>query len=119
MSQLSQAVSIHPYFKIQAGKEEAFKALIADFVERTSREETCLYYDFSISGDQAFCREAYVDAAAILRHLDNVSSCLEAVAEFAELYRLEFHGPDGEINKLREPLADLDAEFYVRTNGVA
>ena len=118
MSQLSQAVSIHPYFKIQPGKEDAFEALVADFVERTSTEETCYYYDFSICGNQAFCREAYHDAAAVLRHLDNVGSIIEAAGEISELYRLEFHGPENEIELLREPLAHLNAEFYVRTNGV-
>ncbi|GHC57832.1 putative quinol monooxygenase [Roseibacillus persicicus] len=118
MSQLSQSVSIHPYFKINAGQEDAFEALIADFVERTSTEETCLYYDFSISGDQAYCREAYVDAAAVLRHLENVGSCIEAAGEISEMYRLEFHGPADQIDQLRGPLADLPAEFYVWKNGI-
>lgn len=118
MSQLSHAVSIHPYFKINPGQEDAFEALIADFVERTSSEETCLYYDFSICGDQAYCREAYLDAAAVLRHLDNVGSCIAAAGEISEMYRLELHGPADQIDQLRGPLADLPAEFYVRTNGV-
>lgn len=118
MNQLSQAVSIHPYFKIQPGKEDAFQAIIADFVERTSKEESCLYYDFSLCGDQAFCREAYTDAAAVLRHLENVGPCIEATGAISELYRLEIHGPESEINQLREPLAALGAEFYVWTNGV-
>ncbi|MGJ8723337.1 MAG: putative quinol monooxygenase [Roseibacillus sp.] len=119
MSNLSQAVSIHPYFKIQSGKEDAFEALMAEFVERTTTEETCYYYDFSICGDQAFCREAYHDAAAVLRHLENVGSCIAASGEISELYRLEFHGPAEEIDKLRGPLADLNPDFYVRANGVA
>lgn len=119
MSNLSKAVSIHPYFKIQPGKEDAFEALMAEFVERTSTEETCFYYDFSICGDQAFCREAYHDAAAVLRHLENVGSCIEASGAISELYRLEFHGPAEEIDKLRGPLADLKPDFYVRANGVS
>ena len=119
MSNLSRAVSIHPYFRIQPGKEDAFEALMAEFVERTSTEETCFYYDFSICGDQANCREAYHDADAVLRHLENVGSCIAAAAEFSELYRLEFHGPAEEIDKLRGPLAHLNPEFYVNANGVA
>lgn len=119
MSNLSNAVSIHPYFKIQAGKEEAFKTLMAEFVERTATEETCYYYNFSICGDQAFCREAYHDADAVLRHLENVGSCIEASGSISELYRLEFHGPAKEIDKLRGPLAELKADFYVRTGGAA
>lgn len=119
MSNLSNAVSIHPYFKIHDGKEKAFEALMAQFVELTQTEKSCHYYDFSICGNQAYCREAYHDAAAVLRHLENVGSCIEASAEISELYRLEFHGPAEEIDKLREPLADLNPDFYLRATGAA
>jgi quinol monooxygenase YgiN len=117
MSGLSQAVSVHPYFKIHPGKEEAFKALMGDFVSLTKTEDTCYYYDFSICGEKAFCREAYYDADAVLRHLENVGACIEASGEISELYRLEFHGPAAELDKLREPLAGLNPEFYVRETG--
>jgi len=119
MSELSQAVSIHPYFKVQAGKIEDFKETMNEFVARTKTEETCLYYDFSICGDQVFCREAYVGAAGVLKHLENVASCIEKALSFSELYRLELHGPAEELNKLKEPLAELHPEFYERVTGVA
>ena len=47
MSELSNAVSIHPYFKVQEGKLDAFKETMMEFVARSSTEDTCLYYDFS------------------------------------------------------------------------
>lgn len=96
-----------------------FKKVMEDFVERTRKETTCLYYDFSIFNDQVFCREAYIGAAGVLKHLENVGSCIEAVLEFSELYRLEIHGPEHELELLKEPLADLNPEFYVRKTGVA
>lgn len=118
MSKLAHAVSLHPYFKVQEGKLDAFKEVMTEFVERTSKEEGCLYYDFSVCGDQVFCREAYLDAAATLHHLENVGSCIEAVLQFAELYRLEVHGPAAELDQLREALAELKPEFYARVTGV-
>ena len=118
MSQLSQAVSIHPYFKVNEGQRSAFKALMTKFVERTATEDTCLYYDFSISGDQVYCREAYVGAAGVLNHLENVNACIEEALTISELYRIEIHGPGEEIDKLREPLAELNPEFYTIITGV-
>ncbi|MGC6467272.1 MAG: putative quinol monooxygenase [Akkermansiaceae bacterium] len=119
MSQLSQAVSINPYFKVQPGKLDDFKETMKEFVARTSTEDTCLYYDFSVCGDQVFCREAYVGAAGVLKHLENVGECIEKALTFSELYRLELHGPAEELEKLKEPLADLNPEFYEHVTGVA
>jgi len=39
MSQLSDAVSIHPYFKVHAGKLDAVHALLARFVAKTQPEK--------------------------------------------------------------------------------
>lgn len=118
MSQLSQAVSIHPYFKINPGRVDDFKAIINQFIERTQTENTCLYYDFSINGDMAFCREAYVDGDAVLFHLGNVGAQIEATGEFSEMIRLEIHGPAEELAKLKAPLAELPVEYYEHVAGV-
>lgn len=119
MSELSQAVSIHPYFRVQEGKLDAFKQTMKEFVARTNTEDTCLYYDFSINGDVVFCREAYIGAAGVLKHLENVGSCIEEALTFSELFRLELHGPAEELDKLREPLAELNPEFFAHETGVA
>ncbi len=119
MSHLSQAVSINPYFKVQPGKLDAFKETMKEFVARTSTEDTCLYYDFSVCGDQVFCREAYVGAAGVLRHLENVGSCIEEALTVSELYRIEIHGPKAELDQLRSPLADLNPEFYEHITGMS
>ncbi len=118
MSQLSQAISINPYFKVRPGKLDAFREVMKECVARTSTEDTNLYYDFSVCDDQVFCREAYVGAAGVLRHLENVGSCIEEILTFSELYRIEIHGPKAELDQLREPLADLNPEFYEHVTGV-
>lgn len=117
MNPLSKAVSINPYFKIKAGCAEEFKALIPKFIASTQSEKNCLYYDYSINGDMVFCREAYVDAEAVLVHIDNVGKHLEASGEISEIARIEIHGPADELAKLKAPLADLPVEYYEHIGG--
>jgi quinol monooxygenase YgiN len=109
--------TIVPYFKVQSGKLEAFKALCEQFVEKTNGESKCLFYGFSFDGDQAHCREGYEDADALLTHLGNVGSLLEEALKISELTRLEVHGLEEEIAKLREPLADLKPQFFTLEYG--
>ena len=104
--------TIVPYFNVQSGKLEEFKALCERFVEKTRAEPKCMYYGFSFAGDVAFCREGYEDAEGVLAHLDNVGPLLQEALQIAEITRLEVHGPEEELAKLREPLADLNPQFF-------
>ena len=63
MATLSKFVSLHPYFKVHPGKLAAFKDSLPAFVERTASEEKNLFYEFTVNGDEVFCREGYADAA--------------------------------------------------------
>ncbi len=118
MQNTSQAVTLAPYFKIHEGKTEDFLSLMPAFVERTAAEPSCVYYDFFRNEDIAFCREAYVGSAGILAHLENVGDLLEKFLEISELIRLEVHGTAEEVEKLREPLAELKPDFFVREIGL-
>ncbi|MCP5145215.1 MAG: antibiotic biosynthesis monooxygenase [Gammaproteobacteria bacterium] len=104
--------SIYPYFKVHAGKLDEFRAGCEKFMERTSSEPGCLYYGFSFEGMNVHCREGYRDADALLHHLDNVGDLLREALKIADLARLEIHGPEDELDKLREPLAQLHPQFY-------
>ena len=106
-----------PYFKANAGKLDAFKALCERFVAKSSNEAKCLYYGFSFDGDQIHCREGYVDAEGVLTHLDNVGSLLAEALSISELTRLEIHGPEQELAKLRDPLAQFQPQFFVLEYG--
>ena len=97
---------------------EEFKSLLPEFVAKTSAEEGCLYYHFTIDGDVVFCREAYVNAAAALAHLDNVGKLLEQALGISELLRLELHGGEAELASLREPLSGLNPQWFVYHDGV-
>jgi len=114
MSVLSNFVSLHPYFKAHPGKLEAFKAGLPAFSKKTATEEKNLFYDFTVNGDEIFCREAYAGAEAVLAHLENVGTLLAEAFKIADLTRLEVHGPADELDKLRGPLAHLKPEWFVK-----
>jgi len=105
-------VSLHPYFKAHPGKLERVKAALRHFVEKTAAEQENLFYGFSINGDEIFCREAYESAEGLLAHLDNVGALLAEMLKFADLTRVEVHGPAKELEKLKGPLAHLKPAWF-------
>ena len=109
--------TIVPYFKVQSGKLEDFKALCERFVAKSQEEPKCLYYGFSFHEDNVHCREGYEDAEGALAHLENVGSLLEEALKISEIARLEIHGPEAELAKLRAPLADLKPQFFTLEYG--
>lgn len=113
MNPLSKFVSLHPYFKVHAGKLEEFKTAFPAFIEKTRSEEKNLFYGFTINGDEVFCREGYTDAEGILAHLDNVGALLSEALKIADLIRVELHGPASELDKLRKPLAHLNPAWFL------
>jgi quinol monooxygenase YgiN len=114
MTPLSNFVSLHPYFKVHPGKLESFTAAFPGFVARTTSEEKNLFYEFTVNGDEVFCRETYTDAKGLLTHLDNIGALLAEALKIADLIRLEVHGPAAELDKLREPLAYLKPAWFVK-----
>ena len=113
MTPLFRFVSLHPYFKVPADKLPLLKAILPEFVAKTRNETGNLFYEFTINGDEVFCREGYVSAEALLAHLENVAAMLAAALTMAELIRIEVHGPAAELEKLKEPLAHLNPAWFV------
>jgi hypothetical protein len=114
----SKVVSIHPYFKVKPGNMPAAKVALAQFVARTTTETGNLYYDFTVNGDVIFCREAYVGAEGLLRHVENVGAPLAEFLKLVDVVRVEVHGSAEDLAKLKEPLAGLKPEWYVFDCGV-
>ncbi len=112
MDRLSGFVSLHPYFKVPPEKLDALKGILPEFSAKTLDETGNLFYEFSVNGNEVFCREGYVNAEALLAHLENVNGMLEAAMGLAELIRIEVHGPATQLEKLRGPLAHLNPVWY-------
>ena len=90
MSLPANVVSIHPYFKVHPGQLDAFKTGMRAFVEKTKTEPLHLYYEFTVNGDEVFCREGYIGAEGVLTHLENIGAPLTEALKIADLTRLEF-----------------------------
>jgi hypothetical protein len=118
MATQDRNVSIHPYFKVSDGKLDEFKKFCEQFVSVTAKEPKCLYYGFSFHGDEVHCREGYEGAEGLLSHLDNVGSLLEGLLKIAEITRLEVHGVEEELTKLRVPLADYNPTYFTLEYGI-
>jgi quinol monooxygenase YgiN len=109
--------TVCPYFKVHPGKLAEFKSYCDRFIELTQKEPGALFYGFSFDGDQAHCREGYKDAAALLAHVENVGALLQELFKISDLTRLEVHGPEAELAKLRGPLAGLKPQYFVLEYG--
>lgn len=117
MATTDTCCSIVPYFKVADENLGAFKEICERFVDKTNNESNCLYYGFCFDGNEAHCREGYKDADAVLAHLDNIGDILTDALRISDLTRLEIHGPEAELTKLRGPLADLKPQFFVLEYG--
>ena len=104
--------TIVPYFRVSAENLSAFMALCERFVAQTEQEAGCLYYGFSFDGEAAHCREGYVNAEALLAHIENVGALLQEAAKISKITCLEVHGPEAELARLREPMAALKPQFF-------
>ena len=109
--------TIVPYFKVHEGQMEAFEELCRQFVVLARQEAKCLFYGFSFHGDIAHCREGYEDAQGVLVHFENVGELFQETLKIADLIRLEIHGNQEEIDQLREPLAEINPEFFILKYG--
>lgn len=118
MSHSTNVISIHPYFKAKTGKLAEAKAMLPKFVAKTSAEKLVFHYDFTINGDEIHCRESYVGAEGLLAHLDNVGAVLGEFLKLVDLTRLEVHGPAGDLEKLKGPLANLKPNWFTYECGL-
>ena len=118
MNPIERSVSLHPYFKVHSGRLEAALALLPEFVARAATEEKMLYYEFTLSDDVIFCREAYAGADGVLAHVSNVGAQLEKMFALAELMRFEIHGPASELEKLKGSFAQLKPIWFAYQCGV-
>lgn len=112
-------VSIHPYFSVPAGKLNEARAYLERFVEKTKSEPACLYYGFSIEGNQIHCREGYQGGEGLLAHLENVGELLgEFLEKLASVTRLEVHGKTDELEKVKEALAPFSPQYFALEYGI-
>lgn len=106
-----------PYFTVQDGKLDEFKALGEQMVATTKTESDCSFYGYTFNGSRALCREGYTGAEGVLAHLKNVDSLLKQALAIASLDVFEIHGPADQLDQLRDPLKSLGPTYFVLETG--
>merc|ERR1711977_523943 len=104
-------MSIQPTFTVKDWA--AAEPIMAEFVEATKKETGCVFYGWTKVGDKLFCREAYVDAAAVLAHLDNIGALVGKLLESAAtLDGIELHGAYEEVDKCKEKMDAFGTTYW-------
>ena len=111
----------YPYlsveFTITPGKNDAFKSLAHQLIDKTSKESGALGYQWYFDGDDNKCHlvELYRDSGAILAHLNNVGPTLQKLLETSKVTRFEVFGnANAEVEKA---LADFGTKFFKYWDG--
>ncbi len=118
MNSRTNVVSVHPYFKVHAGKLAEFKAILPAMIAKVSTEPGTLAYEIAAHGDEYLFREAYVGAAGWQTHMVNTDDLVARLLQIATVTRLEVHGPAEELDKLRAQTAAMNPVWYIREIGV-
>lgn len=111
-------VSVHPYFKVHAGKLAEFKAILPEMIAKVAAEPGTRCYEIAAHGDEYLFREAYVGAAGWQAHMINTDALVARLLKVATVTRLEIHGKAEELDKLRVQVAAMNPVWYVRETGV-
>ena len=114
-----RCVTVQPYYVAKEGEIDNVRPYLEKLVELTKSEIGCLYYGFTICGNKFHCREGYVDGDGVLAHLENIGALLQEFLEsgLVAFSDLQVHGPEEELAKLREPLADFSPSYWVLEYG--
>ena len=99
------------YLSYSLSYRDIEELMLERFIEATKQEEKVLYYGFCFDGDDVHCREAYADGDGVLAHLDNVGSILNEALQISTITRFEMHGPEKELEKVKEALKDLNPKY--------
>jgi len=109
-------VTIVPYFKVPADKMDDFKAAMAgcSAAVKTGTPD-CLFYGFTICGDEVHCREAYKSGEAAVQHIKDVGEPLGKMAPF--LQNIAVMGPAAELAKTKEAFDPIGATYWETDSG--
>jgi quinol monooxygenase YgiN len=92
----------------------AAEEYMTECVEATTKEQGCLYYGWTICDDKLYCREAYVDGAAVAVHLESAGPIVGRMIEagMVKLDKIEIHGPSYELDACREIGDTLGCKYW-------
>ena len=117
MNTQDTSCTVTAFFKVRPGKLNEFENLADRFVEKTRNENGIRAYGWSFNADEAHCRQRYHNAEGFLEHVENVFTLFQEALTISDCTRLAIHGPETELAKLREPLAEIKLlQYFILRN---
>lgn len=104
--------TVDAYFTVKPKQKDAFDKIVDRFVRETKKESRIRYYGWSANGEEVHCRQGYLNAEGFLEHVANVGHIFEEAVTISECSRLAIHGPEEELEKLREPMAEIPIQYF-------
>lgn len=120
MSRGQSFFSLHPTFTVHDWG--AARPLLDESVERMRQASGCIYFGWTRSGDTLSCRQAYLNAAGVLAHLESVDPLVDRLLDSgaATLTGVSVQGPPTRLDEVEAALADyhgLAPHFYALDAG--
>jgi quinol monooxygenase YgiN len=92
---------------------DAARPIMQQIIDRSNQEPGCTYFGWEKSGNKLNSRENFTDGNAMRAHIENVKPLLEQLKSGpALLDKLELHGPDKEMEKIKDVAASLNPEYF-------
>lgn len=111
-------VTLVGYFSIPAANAVAFRKNCAEMIELRTQETGHLASAYSFGTDgTAVSREDYESADAVIRHMEVGSHIFQSTQTLVEITGVELHGPESEIEKLRDLFSGMSLRVYVTEFG--
>lgn len=108
-------VTMRPYFRVTDWDAvlPIMQQMHDEITRTTSDQPSALYHDWTRSNDQLSMRTTFDNAENLQKMLENIKPLLDIMLSTAAvLDRFEFHGPEAELQKIKQADNDLDAEYY-------
>ena len=104
--------TVDAYFSVKPEQKDAFDEIVDRFVRETEKENGIRFYGWSTNGEEVHCRQGYLNAEGFLEHVGNVRHIFEEAVSISDCSRLAIHGPETELEKLREPMAEIPIQYF-------
>jgi quinol monooxygenase YgiN len=105
-----------PHFIIKDWKTA--KPLMQEIIEAANDEPGCTYFGWEKSNNRLIARETFFDGDSMKAHVEKVRPLLDKlVAGPAELEKLEIHGPEIQVEKVK-PVTDTFMPQYFQSNAM-
>lgn len=112
--------TMQPHYTIEDW--DTAKPIMQSIIDQSSKDPACTYFGFHKSGNKLHSQEAFTDGDAMKAHMNAVRPLMEQLkAGPAKLERLEMHGPEPELSKVKDAAAALqiEPEYFHATGAVA